>query len=126
MRYKASPIAEFGADVATGQDAMGNVMPWSSVKPGKGKYKMDWGEWATQQLPIPLASGAKEVYDGMRERGMSAPQANDFMNGLLQAGVEMFTGAKVQHDYTLDQQGGSGGGAGAGRSFGGRTPRGSK
>lgn len=121
VRYKFSPIAATGADMLTGTDAMGNPLPWSNVTPSKGKHKIDWFEFAWQQAPIPIAAGAKEIFDGMRERGMSTPQINDVFNGALQFGLEGFTGVKMMPDYSLEH-GGDGGGAGAGGDFG-RRPK---
>ena len=117
-RYKLSPLAGDVADVATGTDAMGNIEPWSNLKPSTGRHKMDWFDYASQQLPIPIAAGIGAVTDAMQERGMSKPQINDILNGALQFTVEGFTGAKLNPDYSL-QTGGTGGGAGAGGSYGG-------
>ena len=83
---------------------------------------MDWFDYASQQLPIPIAAGIGAVTDAMQERGMSKPQINDILNGALQFGVEGFTGAKLNPDYGLES-GGTGGGAGAGGSYGGHRQR---
>lgn len=104
VRYKLSPIAGEGADMLTGTDAMGNPLPWSNVPPGPGRHKMDWTEYGTMQLPIPIEAGVKAAVDGMRERGVSKLQINDIMNGLLQFGVEGFTGVKMAEDYSLQQK----------------------
>jgi broad specificity phosphatase PhoE len=124
-RYKLSPLAGTGVDILTGTDAMGNVLPWANIQPSKGRHKIDWGEFALQQTPLPIAAGAQAVYDGMRERGVPTPQINDIFNGALQFGVEGFTGVRLSPDYSLEQ-GGSGGGARAGGRFGTRAPRGSR
>lgn len=121
-RYKLSPLAGDVADVATGTDAMGNVEPWSNIKPSSGRHKMDWFDYGTQQLPIPIAAGISAVTDAMQERGMSRPEINDILNGALQFTVEGFTGAKLNPDYSLEA-GGTGGGAGAGGSYGGHRQR---
>lgn len=117
LRYKLSPVAGEVADFGTGTDAMGNVLPWSNVTPEKGRYKMDWIDYASQQLPIPIAAGFKAAFDGMRERGMSDASINDIMNGIMQAGIEGFTGVRMNDDYSLDQKGGTGGGSGAGDQY---------
>ena len=121
-RYKLSPLAGDVADVATGTDAMGNVEPWSNIKPSTGRHKMDWFDYGTQQLPIPIAAGIGAVTEAMQERGMSKPEINDILNGALQFTVEGFTGAKLNPDYSLEN-GGNGGGAGAGGSYGGHKQR---
>ena len=104
LRYKASPIAATALDITTGQDAMGNVMPWSQLKPGKGKIKYTWAEFGTEQLPIPFAAGFKDAYESMRERGVSEVDADAIVGGLVQFGVEGFTGAKLQPDFELQME----------------------
>lgn len=104
LRYKVSPIAGSTLDVVTGQDAVGNVMPWSKLKPEKGRIKYSWAQFGAEQLPIPLAAGIKDAYDNMRERGATSVQANDIISGLIQFGVEGFTGAKLQSDLELQKQ----------------------
>lgn len=103
-RYKASPIMGTGLDLLTGQDALGNPLPWSNIRPGFGKHKLDfWTEYVPDQLPIPIEAGVKAAVDGMRSRGMSDIQINDIGNGLLQFGVEGFTGVKMSDDYSLKE-----------------------
>lgn len=104
LRYKASPIAGTTLDVVTGQDAVGNVMPWSKLTPSKGRIKYSWKEFGAEQLPIPFAAGIKDAYESMRERGASEFQANDIISGVIQFGVEGFTGAKLQPDYGLQKE----------------------
>lgn len=122
LRYKLSPAASFTWDALTGQDAMGNILPWANITPGKGKYKMSWDEWLTQQSPIPVAAGAKVIYDGMRERGMSKPQVDDFFKAGLQFFIEGATGAKVTPDFSMEKEGGDTGGAATGGDFGDKMP----
>lgn len=117
-RYKLSPIGGIIAEGAFGTDALGNPTPWSQVKPGPGRHKLNWTEYGTSQLPIPIAAGIKAAIESMQEKGMTNPQINDVMNGLLQFGVEGFTGVKVANDFSLHEEGGSGGGGGAGGSYG--------
>lgn len=104
LRYKASPIAGSMLDAVTGQDAMGNIMPWSNLKPQKGRIKYTWAEFGTEQLPIPFAAGFKDAYESMRERGLSEPDANAILGGIIQFGVEGFTGAKLQPDFELQKE----------------------
>lgn len=103
LRYKLAPLPGAAADVLTSQDAMGNTFPWSKVQPGKGKHKMNWFEYASQQTPIPVAAGVEGVLDGMRDQGLEKPQINNIINGLIQFGTEGFTGAKVADDFSLKE-----------------------
>lgn len=105
LRYKASPIAGTTTDILTGTDALGNTLPWSNVKPDKGKHKLSWKEFISQEaLPIPVAAGLEAYWDSMSERGVPEEQASSIFNGLLLFGTEGLTGAKLQEDYSLKQQ----------------------
>ena len=42
--------------------------------------------------------------ESMEERGMTKPQVNDLLNGLLLFGVEGFTGAKMSPDYSAEKK----------------------
>lgn len=104
-RYKLSPLAGSVVDVATGTDPMGNVLPWSNVKPSTGKRKLTWKEFISQEgLPIPVSAGLEAYWDSMRERGVPESEASDIFSGLLLFGTEGLTGAKLQKDYSLDQK----------------------
>lgn len=104
-RYKLSPIAGTVTDVGTGTDAMGNVLPWSNVKPATGKKKKTWQEFISQEaLPIPVAAGLEAYWHSMEKSGMSNDEISGIMNGILLFGVEGFTGAKLQDDYSLDKK----------------------
>lgn len=117
-RYKLSPLAGSIADVATGTDAMGNVLPWSHVKPSTGRIKMTWPDYAWNQMPIPIAAGYNSYMESMRERGVPHSTTNAWFNGALQFGVEGFTGVKMSPDYDLQKGGGTTGGGGAGGYYG--------
>lgn len=104
LRYKASPIASFVDEGVFGSDAMGNPTPWSNIPPDRIHHKLDfWTEYVPSHAPIPVAAGVKAAVDGMRERGMSQYQINDFWNGILQTFVEGGTGVKMSDDYSLKE-----------------------
>jgi hypothetical protein len=90
------------ADTYSGSDAMGNVLPWSKVKPGPGRHKMTWDEFIGQEaLPIPVQAGLEAYHNSMETKGMSKSQIKGIMSGILLFGIEGFTGAKYQDDYSL-------------------------
>lgn len=104
-RYKLSPIAGSAVDIGTGTDPLGNVLPWSNVKPATGKRKLTWKEFISQEaLPIPVSAGLEAYWDSMRERGVPEEQANSIFSGLILFGTEGLTGAKLQEDYSLRPQ----------------------
>lgn len=104
-RYKLSPVAGTATDLGTGTDAMGNVLPWSKVKPSPGRHKMTWKELISKEaLPIPVAAGLEAYWTSMEKSGMHDSQIEDIMNGLLLFGTEGFTGAKLQDDYSLEKK----------------------
>jgi hypothetical protein len=111
---KASPFAGTAKDAITAHDYMGNTMPWSDDKP-KNRYahKLDWEEYLfTEQTPIPVEEASKDIYNSMKERGMSHAQINDVFTGLFKAAIVGGTGTRLSEDYSLEQKGGSGGGGG--------------
>ena len=102
-RGKLSPIAGFGADVATQQTAMREVVPWSSDKPKYGEKKLTGGEYAALTFtPIPVSEGIKAVWE---EQGMSKEQQNVWLDILKGAAVAVpagLTGARIAPDYSLE------------------------
>lgn len=104
-RYKLSPIAGTATDLGTGTDAIGNVMPWSNIKPSPGRHKLTWKEVITKEaLPIPVAAGLEAYWTSMEKHGMPPSQINSIMNGILLFGIEGLTGAKYQQDFSLDKK----------------------
>jgi hypothetical protein len=100
-RGKLAPAAGIAVDVGTGEDFMGNVMPFRSDTPKKGKHQLALGEYAGQRGPIPLSGAIREVYDDFREQGMDAATATNLIRGLAVFGSET-TGAKVGHQPTTE------------------------
>jgi len=101
-RYKLSPAAGTVTDLATGTDALGNTLPWSDVKPAKGKHQLTWKEvFASETLPIPIQAGLQSYYESMEKNGMPENQINAILKAAIIFGLEGFTGAKYQDDYSL-------------------------
>lgn len=121
---KASPFISTGKDIVTAHDYMGNTMPWSDDKP-KNKYahKLTWKEYIfTEQAPIPMAEGAKDIYKSMQDKGMAEAQINDVLTGIMKGVITGATGVKLGEDYSVEDKGVSGGGGGASGGFKPPTP----
>jgi low affinity Fe/Cu permease len=123
LRNKLSPAAGDVAEGITGTDAIGNPLPWSSVKPSAGKGKETWSDYFVNKAPIPLSEGIKTFTESAKENGMSEPLLNRIIEGIIVGGAAGTTGAKIGQDYSMEKKGGSGGGAGARGSYGGRGSR---
>lgn len=104
-RYKLSPVAATAVDLGTGTDAMRNVLPWSKIKPAPGKHKLTYKELISKEaLPIPVAAGLEAYWTSMEKHGMEDKQIEGIFNGVLLFGIEGFTGAKFQEDYSLEKK----------------------
>lgn len=120
LTNKLSPAAGDLAELFSGTDMMGNPLPWSSVKPAKGKEALTWDEYLTTKLPIPLAEGIKTFTESAKENGMPEAKLNDYLQGTIVGILTGTTGAKISPEYKKEtKSGGSGGGAGAGGNYGG-------
>ena len=116
LRGKLSPALGIVADLATQTDYSGNPLPFSDDKPKKYAHKLTWGEYAWEKAPIPIADAAKSMYDGMIENGMTKPQANTWLDGLvkfLEAGT---TGFRIS-EYKQNGKGSGGGGGANGKAI---------
>lgn len=104
LRYKAAPLPGDLLELGTGQDAMGNTLPWSKVPPGKSRKQLSGKEFASDLLlPIPIAAGFNSYYDAMDKQGVSADKIKAIWDGTLTGFIEGFTGAKYEPDYSLEQ-----------------------
>lgn len=99
-RGKLSPFMGNVVDFATHTDYSGNVLPPFNDKPAKGREKYGWLDYILkQQTPIPAAEGIKDVYDSMKEKGMSEPDIKQILNGALMFVASGGTGARVREEY---------------------------
>jgi hypothetical protein len=111
LRRSLSPFGSTAWDVLTHKDYQGNVLPFYSDNPSKGKVSLDIADYLEQKLPIPVADAFKTVKDQMNQDGVSNVNANYIITGFL-LGAIASTGVKVG-DEPKDKKGGSGSGAGA-------------
>lgn len=91
---KLAPTGTILKEAFTGEDFQGRKLPWSSDKGTKQKPRITWTEFASSHAPIPLAGAIREIYDSMRERGLSHPDAKALLRGLGAFGAEL-TGARI-------------------------------
>ena len=82
LRSGFSPITRDIIVGATGKDYLGNVVPWSSQQPDRGRRKLTWGEIIQEQLaPIPLSEAATQ---------------KEALPAALKAGSAAFLGARME------------------------------
>lgn len=104
LRYKAAPLPGDILEAATGQDAMGNTLPWSKVPPGKGRKQLTGTDYGRDLLlPIPIAAGFNAYYDAMDKQGVAPSKIKAIWDGALTGTIEGFAGAKYEPDYSLEQ-----------------------
>lgn len=67
-----------------GTDPMGRPLPWSTEKGARGGFfqKMTPEQYAISKMPIFMEGPIGYIYDGLRQRGLSALDATSFMKGL--------------------------------------------
>lgn len=107
MRYKMAPLPGDIMELATGQDAMGNTVPWSKVTPGKGRKQLTGWDYARDvALPIPVAAGFNAYYDGMDKHDVPAQKIKAIWDGVITGTIEGFAGAKYERDYSLEEKSG--------------------
>jgi len=104
VRGKFNPTLGIITDISTGTDFQGRPLPAPLNRGEKAKYadqpQYTWKEWLLEQGPIPLSGATKDVYESMREKGLSDAQAQDIIKGAALTAVGM-TGAHAQEDYSL-------------------------
>ena len=100
-RGKLSPFVGTGFSFFTHHDFSGNTLPPFTDKPlYKSAKHLSWQEYLlTQQMPIPISEGIKDVYDTMKSKGMSEPQIETILNGIFISAVAGGTGARVREEY---------------------------
>lgn len=98
---KLSPIAGTSFSAASHHDYAGNTLPPFKDKPlYKDAKHLSWFEYiSSEQMPIPIAEGIKDIYDTMQKRGMSKPQIETILNGIFISLVAGGTGARVREEY---------------------------
>jgi hypothetical protein len=105
-RGKLSPFAGTSFDVLSHTDYAGNVLPFYKDKPQKGRVKYGVGEYLLrQQTPIPISEGINDVYQQMKNKGMSEPQIKDILTGIFLSVTSGGTGARVREDFNVKKTG---------------------
>lgn len=94
-QYKAEPALQLGAEMALSEDTFGRPVPWSSEKgtPSKPKYTVP--EFVLSKGPIYLGGATGEIYDGLREKGISAHDALSLIRALASNPDVLAKGATI-------------------------------
>lgn len=105
LRYKMAPLPGDILELGTGQDAMGNTVPWSKVTPGKGRKQLTGWDYARDvALPIPIAAGFNAYFDSMDKNDVPAQKTKAIWDGVITGTIEGFAGAKYEPDFSLDEK----------------------
>lgn len=106
--YKGSPGFQTVGEVAAGTDMFGRPLPpfiqqargmvgLPKRYPRAGKPQMSLAEYSTTHLPIFLTGGAREIWDSMRQRGLSPTDSEVLLNAALITAME-FAGFGGYHE----------------------------
>jgi len=102
-RSKLSPLFSTGADIALRSDYTGRPLPISQQEGTERLPRYSWLEYVlSQQTPIPIGEGVRDVYNTMREQGMSEGRTKGLLKALARAAPVMAvaaTGIRVGHSY---------------------------
>lgn len=94
-QYKIDPLLQLVGEAAYKEDTFGRPLPWSNEKGTATKPKYTGTEYALSKGPIFFGGATKEVYDTMREHGLSAADSTSLLRGLA-VGASEFLGGGVQ------------------------------
>ena len=87
-RGKLTPGAGIVVDLLTRENYARRPLPFS-LKPGTAsKPKETWKEWFAEHGPIPASGVVREIYNSMRDQGISEPDARSIIYGLAVMPIE--------------------------------------
>jgi hypothetical protein len=103
VRFKAHPTVGLIWDLKTGTNAIGQVNPFTKNKEAMSRItednpRMTWGEWVSQQGPIPIGEAVKGVTERMKEEGMSDKEIVGVFNNFMDYGSKSL---KVTEDVSI-------------------------
>jgi len=89
FRSGFSPITRDIIVGATGKDYLGNVVPWSSQQPDRGRRRLTWGEIVQEQFaPIPISEAATQ---------------KEFIPAAAKAGSAAFLGTRLETPADIEE-----------------------
>jgi hypothetical protein len=89
FRSGFSPIVRDIVVASTGKDYLGNVVPWSSEQPDRGRRRLTWKEIIQEQLaPIPISEAATQ---------------KEPLPALAKAGTAAFLGARLETPTDIEE-----------------------
>jgi hypothetical protein len=96
---KVEPGIGMGLELWSKQNWRGQPLPWSNEKGTKSNPKLDWIEYGSSHIPIPLEGPIGYVYGKLKENGASSMDAMAITKGLIILGLGA-TGVHVQEEPT--------------------------
>jgi len=85
--YKIDPSLSLLGEAAFGEDAFGRPLPWTANPGSKARPKYSWAEYAATKGPIYFGGAAREIYDTLREEGLSASDTTAIMRNLWRGAI---------------------------------------
>lgn len=118
LRGKLSPFYGTALEQLTRTDFKGNVLPYFSDEPQKGKHKLTYLEYALSKGPLPVAEAVGEIYNSAAENESNRATTNQVIDGILSGALSGGTGfrfkigeskhyEKKEKTYTIYQKNGS-------------------
>ncbi len=94
-QYKLDPAVQLVGEAALQEDTFGRPLPFSSEQGSKSKPKYTVPEYVLSKGPIYLGGATKEIYDGLREHGLSAHDTMSLLRALKDNPEILAEGAAV-------------------------------
>jgi hypothetical protein len=102
-RSKLSPLFSTATDIAMRSDYTGRPLPFSSQEGTERSPRYTWPEYLlTQQTPIATGEAFRDVFNTLREQGMSETSAKSLLTALAKSvpvGAVAATGIRVSPAY---------------------------
>lgn len=94
-RGKLAPLYSTIADFYESQDFNGNTMPYSNAKPASYAHKLNWGEYGTSKLPLPVAEAFGVFYQSALTHGAHKKTLDNVLKGIMSGAISGTTGLRV-------------------------------
>lgn len=95
---KLAPFYSTLAEVYSGRDFSGNVVPWSKERPPSYGHKLTPAEYASSKLPLPLAEAMDVMFKSAQEHAGKDIKTDDVFKGLFSGAISGTTGFRVHED----------------------------
>jgi hypothetical protein len=107
LRYKLHPTIRAALELASGTDLFGRKVPFKGAretltgeapKVTDTKPPIGWAEYLSGKGPIPFGGAVRELYDMLREEGMSHPDARAWIRAIAVGALES-TGVSAHESH---------------------------